>query len=145
MSRPNLKRQAILARTQARHQLLKLLYQWQISGNNPIEVWHNQIEGLAIHGDIEQAYLDQAWDYIVNNSEILDKEISQDMSRKPSTLDPVERAVLWIGLYEFRERPDIHPTVTINETIELAKQYGSEDGYKLVNGLLDKISKNITK
>ena len=62
-------------------------------------------------------------------------------NRKVSLLDPVERAILWIGVYEIDERPDIHPTVTINEAVELAKQFGAADSYKYINATLDKLGK----
>ena len=51
-------------------------------------------------------------------------------------LSPIERAVLWIGAYEFQHCPDVPWRVVINECIELAKAFGGTDGHKYVNGVL---------
>ena len=136
----NLKRQAIEQRSRARRQLLQALYQWQVSGDDPWSVRRNRLVDPKI-GDIDDDYFNTAFDTISEKRDLYDTRIAEHTSRKPSTLDPVERAILWIGVYELLERFDIHPTVTINEAIELAKQFGAEDGYKYINATLDKLSK----
>ena len=55
-------------------------------------------------------------------------------------LDPVELAVLRLSTWEMLERIDVPYRVVINEGIELAKVYGSTDGHKFVNGVLDKLA-----
>lgn len=142
---PNLKRQAINARIQARHQLLRLLYQWQITKNEPALVYHSQIDALPEHGDIDNNYLEQSWDYIVNHQHELESQATPYLQRDINHLDPIERAILWIGLYELSQRPDIHPSVSIDQAVELTKQYGGEDSHKFINGILDKIHKNHTQ
>lgn len=141
---PNLRRQAIEARIQARHQLLKLLYQWQLSGDEPSKVWHQQITPEAEYAEIEQNYLDSAWDYIINQHHALENHAKPYLQRDIKHLDPIERAILWIGIYELTTRPDIHPSVSIDQAVELTKQYGGEDSHKFINGILDKIHKNRT-
>lgn len=140
---PNLKRQVIVARIQARHQLLKLLYQWQISSDEPSKVWYQQIEPEAEYADIDQDYLTAAWEYIVSKYSELEALALPYIKRNIKDLDPVEHAILWIGIYELTTRPDIHPNVSIDQAVELAKQYGGEDGHKFINGILDKIHKNL--
>lgn len=55
-------------------------------------------------------------------------------------LDPVELAVLRLSTWELIYRVDVPYRVVINEGIELAKVYGSTDGHKFVNGVLDKLA-----
>ena len=55
-------------------------------------------------------------------------------------LDPVELAVLRLSTWEFMMRVDVPYRVVINEGIELAKVFGSTDGHKFVNGVLDKLA-----
>jgi hypothetical protein len=55
-------------------------------------------------------------------------------------LAPIERAVLAIGAWELAHRLEIPYRVVINEAVELAKRYGGTDGYKFVNGVLDKFA-----
>jgi len=62
------------------------------------------------------------------------------LDRPVSEVDPVERAILRIGAYELEFRTDIPYKVVINESVELAKVFGAEDGYKYVNSILDKVA-----
>ena len=56
-------------------------------------------------------------------------------------LNSVDRALMRLGVYELIHRPDIPAEVTLNECIELAKSYGSEESPAFVNGILDQIRK----
>ncbi len=51
----------------------------------------------------------------------------------------VDRNILRIAIYEMLFCPDVPPVVSINEAIEIAKRFGSEDSGRFVNGILDKI------
>jgi N utilization substance protein B len=55
-------------------------------------------------------------------------------------LSPVERAVLLVAAFELKNHVDIPYRVVINEAVELAKTFGGVDGYKYVNGVLDKLA-----
>ena len=138
---PNLKRQAIEQRSRARRQLLQILYQWQISGDEPRQAYLNRLTDPNT-GDVDQHYFDDAYGYICEHNDDLEALYSDYMSRQPKFLDPIERAILWIGAYEIRQRFDIHHSVSINEAVELAKQFGGEDSYKFINATLDKLAKN---
>lgn len=72
--------------------------------------------------------------------EQLEELLSEFADRPMAQLDPVERAILFIGAYELKHRPDVPYRVVINEAVELAKFYGAEDGHRYVNAILDKAS-----
>ena len=137
---PNLRRRAIEQRSRARRLLLQTLYQWQITGDPPHQVRMNRMEDPKAR-EIDEDYFATAYTYITTHREELGNRLATVNNRKVSLLDPVERAILWIGVYEIDERPDIHPTVTINEAVELAKQFGAADSYKYINATLDKLGK----
>ena len=137
---PNLRRRAIEQRSRARRLLLQTLYQWQITGDPPHLVRMNRMEDPKAR-EIDEDYFAAAYTFITTHREELDNRLATVNNRKVSLLDPVERAILWIGAYEIDERPDIHPTVTINEAVELAKQFGAADSYKYINATLDKLGK----
>ena len=137
---PNLRRRAIEQRSRARRLLLQTLYQWQITGDPPHLVRMNRMEDPKAR-EIDEDYFAAAYTYITTRREELGNRLATVNNRKVSLLDPVERAILWIGVYEIDERPDIHPTVTINEAVELAKQFGAADSYKYINATLDKLGK----
>ena len=58
-------------------------------------------------------------------------------------VDPVERAILRIGTYELEYRKDVPTRVVIDEAIELAKTFGADHGYRFVNGVLDKVARDL--
>ncbi len=70
----------------------------------------------------------------------LEAHISPLLDRKLSELSPIEHGILCIAAYELLHDPSIPYRVAINEGVELAKLYGGTDGYKYVNGVLDKLA-----
>ena len=65
------------------------------------------------------------------------------LDRNLDALDAIERALLYIGVFELANRVDIPYKVVINECIELAKLFGASDSHKYVNGVLDKLVKTL--
>lgn len=55
-------------------------------------------------------------------------------------MDPIARAVLLLGSYELAYTKDVPPAVVINEAIEVAKEYCTEESGKFVNGVLNAIA-----
>ncbi|MBI2092817.1 MAG: transcription antitermination factor NusB [Deltaproteobacteria bacterium] len=64
---------------------------------------------------------------------------------KVSRMGIVDRNILRFAVYELLWRPDIPVRVTLNEAIEVAKQYGTEDSGSFINGVLDKVAKTVNK
>jgi N utilization substance protein B len=62
------------------------------------------------------------------------------LDRPLAEISPIERAVLWIGCYEFMHCLDVPWRVVINECVELAKEFGGTDGHKYVNGVLNRLA-----
>ena len=62
--------------------------------------------------------------------------------REVKTLSPIERAILLIGTYELKHTQTPY-RVVINEAVELAKSFGGTDGFRYVNGVLDKLVKEL--
>jgi transcription antitermination protein NusB len=60
-------------------------------------------------------------------------------------ISAVDRNVLRLAIYEMLYRDDIPPVVSINEAIELAKTFGGADSGKFVNGILDRVRKDLTR
>ncbi len=57
----------------------------------------------------------------------------------------VDRNILRLAIFEMRHREDIPPVVSINEAIEIAKRFSTEDSSKFVNGILDKVRGNLMR
>ena len=55
-------------------------------------------------------------------------------------MDPISRCILLVGAYELLFHKDAPPAVVMNEAIEIAKEYGTDEGAKFVNGVLNAIA-----
>ena len=66
--------------------------------------------------------------------------VTPHLDRPVAELSPVEHAVLLIGTYELAHHLEIPYRVVINEAVEVAKSFGGTDGFKYVNGVLDKVA-----
>jgi N utilization substance protein B len=73
----------------------------------------------------------------------LDAMMQPMLDREVKALDPIEISLLRLGLYELAHRIDVPYKVVINEAVELAKVFGATDGYKYINGVLDRASKQL--
>ncbi len=65
------------------------------------------------------------------------------LSRSLAELSPVEHAILLIGSYELRNHIEVPYRVVIDESVELAKSFGGTDGFKFVNGVLDRVASQV--
>ena len=66
--------------------------------------------------------------------------IAPHLDRQFARLSPIERAILYIGAYELSAHPNTPFKVVLNEAVELGKSFGGTDGYRFVNGVLEKIA-----
>jgi N utilization substance protein B len=73
--------------------------------------------------------------------EELDARLAAFADREPRLLDPIERAILLIGLYELTACPEVPYRVAINEAVGLAKRFGATEGHKFVNAVLDRAAR----
>ena len=141
-NKPQAKAKIPLAqRRKARTLIVQALYQWYLSKSDPLEIeaqFHEQNGGK-----IDWEYFSEVFLEIPKQQEALDKHISPLLDRELNSLDPVERALLYLGTFELASRIDIPYRVVINECVELAKTFGATDGHKYINGVLDKLAKSL--
>lgn len=74
------------------------------------------------------------------NLDSIDQALSEFVDRPVDKIDPVERAILRIGVYELMLRLDMPYRVILNEGINLAKYFGADGSHKYINGILDKVA-----
>ena len=125
------------ARSLARRLALQALYQLQI---NPLP-WQDIQLQLAKDPEaqrVDLAYFHYLLEAIAPNRAALDVRLATFSEIAPQELDPVEHAVLWLGLHELEARPELPYRVALAEAVRLAKQFGATDGHKFVNAVLDK-------
>jgi N utilization substance protein B len=90
--------------------------------------------------DVDGAYFREILHGVPTRKDQIDTALAPCLDLTIDELDPVELAVLRLSTWELMERIDVPYRVVINEGIELAKVYGSTDGHKFVNGVLDKLA-----
>lgn len=61
----------------------------------------------------------------------------------PERINPIERCILRLGVYEILYVPDVPPAVAINEALEITKAFSTEDSFRFVNGILDTVAKGL--
>jgi N utilization substance protein B len=129
-------------RAVARKLAMQALYRWQINSSP----WQDVVNEFAADEEMrkaDRAYFNQLVTGICGGSEALDSTLSAWMDRKPKDLDPVERAVLWVGAHELKSAPDVPYRVVINEAVGLAKRFGATDSHKFVNAVLDAAAREL--
>lgn len=129
-------------RRNARHYALQAMYQWQLSGT-PVNEIESDFLFHQIRKKVDLEYFKELIHAIPSRTDELDNQMIPFLNRSIQELDPIELAILRLSIYELVHRPDIPYRVAINEALEMAKKFGSVEGYKFVNGILDKIARKL--
>ena len=127
-------------RSVARKLALQALYRWQLN-DSP---WQDLVQEFGEAEDMTRAdgeYFRTLVEGVWRERAELDARLATFTDRAPSLLDPVERAVLLIALYELTAQPEVPYRVAINEAVALAKRFGATDGFKFVNAVLDRAAR----
>ena len=130
-------------RSRARHFAMQAIYQWQMTSKAPsiIEAeFHTDNDMSKV--DIE--YFSELFRGAANDADSLDEKYIHHLREfKKEQLDPVTLALLRMACFEFANRIDVPYKVVINESVNLAKKFGAEDSHKFINGVLDKVAREM--
>lgn len=125
------------ARSRARRRALQAVYAWQMSGSSMSKV----LEQFRDEQDMDIAdlqYFEELLRGLDANRAEVDEALTPFLDRPLDLVDPIERGVLRLAVFELLHRPDVPYRVVINEAIEIAKRFGSEHGHTYINGVLDR-------
>jgi transcription antitermination protein NusB len=139
MSDPVVKSPAKSARHRARELALQAIYQWRMSGGDPLEI-EKATRAEKSLGRYDAELFSQLLRGVVEHSQTLVATITPHLDRDMNELSPIEFSVLLLGAFELARHPEVPYRVVINESVELAKTFGGTDGHKFVNGVLDKLA-----
>jgi N utilization substance protein B len=126
----------------ARKLALQALYRWQLN-DGP---WQDLVQEFGEAEDMANAdreYFRELVEGVWGSRQALDTRLAELMDRPPEQLDPVEHAVLLIGLFELTSRLEVPYRVAINEAVGLTKRFGATDGHKFVNAVLDRAARTL--
>lgn len=131
-------------RRKARHYGMQALYQW-LMADAPL----NEIEA-EFRADYDFAHVDLEYFQALLHGvpgcvDELEAIFQPLLDRDIDDLDPIERTLLRMGIFELRERIDVPYKVVINEEVSLAKKFGASESHKYINGVLDKAARELRK
>lgn len=130
------------SRKVAREFTLQGLYAWQVGGADVTLIVANLKEDEPFRR-ADEAYFRTLLYGVLKEEDLLSARLAPMLDRPLGELSPVEHGILLIGAYELLHCPDVPLRVVINEGVELAKKFGGTDGHKYVNGVLDKLGREI--
>lgn len=132
-------------RVKSREYLLQLAYQMEITSETALETFNSFMENEDISkDDLDIAYIKSGLLGIEENKEKLDSLIeSQLVKWKLNRISKVNLSILRISTYEILFAEDVPGKVSINEAIELCKKYSDNKSVSFINGVLDKVYKNM--
>jgi transcription antitermination protein NusB len=133
---------AHLARSHARRLALQALYQLQFNPR-PWQDTHQQFAQDKEAERVDREYFRELLAAIAPNFAALDERLARFSEIPPAELDPIEHAILWLGLHELAARPELPYRVALSEAVGLAKRFGATDGHKYVNAVLDRAAKEL--
>lgn len=126
-------------RRRSREFALQGIYQWQLAKTEPAAIARQLAEAKGFD-KVDAEYFRTLLEGTIAAAPDLEQAIAPHLDRDIARLSPVERGILLLAGYELAHRPDVPYRAIINEAVELAKGYGGTDGYKFVNGVLDKLA-----
>lgn len=127
----------------ARRLTVQAVYQWILNQTAPETLMKEFREMPDGFGRADPEYFGELLRGIVAEAATLTTQIVPHLDRPLNQLDPVEYAVLLMAVYELNNKLEVPYRVVVNEAVNLAKVFGAEDGYKFVNGVLDKIARQV--
>lgn len=119
----------------SRDKVIQSLYEIELSGSDLKDI----LADLALQS--RYPHFKDLLSGVINSKEDIDTILADNMDRKLSSLDPIERNTLRLATYELLYTKTDAPII-INESIRLSKKYGAVDGHKYVNAVLDRIYKS---
>lgn len=134
------------ARRRAREFALQGVYAWLLRGDTGMQDAGDidaHIRDSEDFGDADAQWYKTLLHGVLRDAALLREGFVPYIDRPLDELSPVEHGILLIGSYELRNHIEVPYKVVINEAVELAKEFGGTDGFKFVNGVLDKLAADL--
>jgi transcription antitermination protein NusB len=135
-------KQAIKARRLARRLALQVLYQWLMSGEDLVTI---QAQTLAFNAidKVDVDYFNRLISGIQVQLNEVEAAFSVFLDRPLQQLNPIEHTILRMSAYELLYMPEIPYKIVLDESINLARTFGAEEGHRYVNGVLHHLAQKV--
>jgi len=129
-------------RSIARKLAMQALYQWQLTQQPAAEIKKQFLESDDSAG-VDREHFEELVGSCIARYEQLSAALQPFLDRPLDQLDPVETAILLIGMFELQHRVDVPYRVVINEAVDLCKRFGATDAHKYINAVLDRAARDL--
>jgi N utilization substance protein B len=146
MTEPKDFKQLISQRQLARKLAMIATYQWQMTQNSYQDIYIAIQDDRDLSKDFRKAdaaYFQALVKYVIDNATEIDALIVPLLDRGVSQLDQIELAALRIATTELKNHPEVPFKVVVNESVNLTKKFGADQAHKFVNGIVDKLSRQL--
>ncbi len=133
------KKKLVNNRRKSRELVMKSIYRGIINQFDINQI-KKDIKDDPDYSKADEVFYNHLFDGVIQNLNELNNEISGYIDRPIEKLSPIEHSILCISVYELIYDSAIPYKVAINEGVELAKTFGGVEGYKYINGVLDKVA-----
>ncbi|MEH6588489.1 MAG: transcription antitermination factor NusB [Halioglobus sp.] len=131
-------------RRKARHYGMQALYQW-LMADASLSVIEAEFRADYDFAHVDLEYFQALLHGVPACVDELEEVFQPLLDRGIDALDPIERTLLRMGTFELKERIDVPYKVVINEEVALAKKFGASESHKYINGVLDKVARELRK
>lgn len=131
------------ARRRARELAVQALYQWLVTPADGADTAGAAQAYIRETPDFHKAdgeYFKTLYQGVIDDVDGLRGALEPHLDRPIAELSPVEHAILLVAGFELKTQLAVPYKVVINEAVEIAKSFGGTDGFKYVNGVLDKLA-----
>jgi N utilization substance protein B len=130
------------ARSIARKLAMQALYQWQLTHQAADDIQRQFLESEESAG-VDREHFEELVTSCIEQNDAITATLAPFVDRPLEQLDPVESAILMIGMFELQHRLDVPYRVVINEAVDLCKRFGATDAHKYINAVLDRAAREI--
>lgn len=130
------------ARRRARVVAMQALYQWHLN-QTPSNELQAEFRVANAHYKCDWILFGELLTGVLKQVSTLDALIEPKLVHPMAVVNPVELAILRLGAFELKDRLDIPYRVVISQYVDIALEFGAQDGEKFVNGVLDKLSTSL--
>jgi N utilization substance protein B len=139
------------ARRKGRILAFQALYSYELCEQQTEEGAGSVVDFPWIDGKSTSKFNEESLDFgrliaegTIENLQEVDEQIKKQLEHWDfSRLNKVDQAILRISVYSLLYQSDIPASVTIDEAIDISKEFGTDDSYRFINGVLDGVRKHI--
>lgn len=127
-----------------REKVLQVLYAFEINGEGLTYLTDGILSDVQNQSDV--IFAKELINKVVANKNLFDEEIRKRVENwEMDRIALIDKILLMMGMAEISFFPDIPPKVSINEAIEIAKEYSTSNSGKFINGILDSLLSDLKK